>query len=67
MVEMLNFTLGMGDSIRFPAMCQHLDDLGFRPLHLCDPHPRPVDGALFHFDIVFARKDSPEFQFEGWR
>ena len=67
LVEMYNFTLGGGDEVRFPALCQTLDQLGFRPLHLCNLLNRPMDDALFQFDILFARKEAPEFQFEGWR
>lgn len=67
-VEVYNFNFGSTDCVlRFPGMCTYLDEVGFRPLYLCDPLHRPSDGALFQFDLLFVRKDAPEFNFEGWR
>lgn len=64
-VEVYNFTSG-SSRLRFPQMCQHLENCGFRPLYLSDPLDRPRDGALFQIDLFFAPADSPEFSYEGW-
>lgn len=66
-VEVYNFNFGSTDSfLRFPGMCTYLDELGFRPLYLYDLLHRQSDRALFQFDLLFVRKDAPEFDFEGW-
>lgn len=66
-IEVYNFNLGDPNCLRFPQMCELLEQRGFRPIYLCDPLARPKDGALFQFDLLFAKvESSPEFPFEGW-
>jgi len=60
-VETYNFTLCEG-CLRFYEMCVFLEEKGFRPIGLCGPLFRPKDGALWQFDLVFARANRKEFQ-----
>jgi FkbM family methyltransferase len=53
-IEAYAFRVGP-EAPRFFELCQHLDALGFRVLDLCDPLHRPLDGALWQMDLVFAR------------
>lgn len=64
-IEVYNFTINEG-ALRFPAMCQHLETIGFRPIGIADPMYRPADGLLWQFDCFFARSDRPEFRFESY-
>ena len=59
-VEVYNFTLCEG-ALRFSAMCDFLEQRGFRPLDLFDVIHRPHDGALWQFDMLLGRIDAPEF------
>jgi FkbM family methyltransferase len=51
-IESYNFDLGP-ETMRFPALCERLRALGFRPVDLVEPIHRPRDGALWQFDLVF--------------
>ena len=59
-VETYNFQL-TEDSLRFHEMCGHLEQLGFRPIDLCDPLHRPTDGAFWQLDLFFVPANRPEF------
>jgi FkbM family methyltransferase len=59
-IECYNFKLSP-ECLTFDALCAHMRALGFRPIDLFDPLHRPRDGALWQFDLVFARADRPEF------
>lgn len=59
-VEVYNFTLCEG-ALRFAAMCDYLEQRGFRPLDLFDVMHRPKDGVLWQFDLLLGRSDAAEF------
>lgn len=65
MIEVYNFKVHP-QSLHFSEMCSYLDQRGFRPMFLCDPLYRARDGALWQFDLIFARKERKEFEFGGW-
>lgn len=46
---------------RFPAMCLHLETLGFRCIDFAEPLYRSHDFALWQFDALFIPDTSPEF------
>ncbi len=58
-IEAYNYTLRPG-ALRFHELSQHLEATGFRCLDLVDQTYRP-DGALWQFDMFFARADAPEY------
>jgi FkbM family methyltransferase len=60
-IEVYNFTFG-GPAVPFWDICQHLLELGFRPLDVFDVLYREVDSAFWQFDLLFARSDLPLFQ-----
>jgi hypothetical protein len=60
-MEMYNFDL-TAHSRRFPQMCQHLEDLGFRCCDLADPMLREHDRAFWQMDMLFMRKDHDLFR-----
>jgi FkbM family methyltransferase len=59
-MECYNFRI-QPDSLLFDEMCRHMAGLGFRPVDLCDPLFRPVDGALWQMDLFFIRADHALF------
>lgn len=59
-VEVYNFQLHEG-CLRFWELCQWLNERGFAPIDLFDVLYRPKDGALWQFDLVFARINSLPF------
>lgn len=48
-------------SLRFPGLCQYLEDRGFRPYDMADPMLRTRDRTLWQMDLFFAREDAPFF------
>ena len=56
-VEVYTFTVAE-NSLKFDEIVTYLDGLGFRPVDLCDPLHRPLDNALWQFDLFFQRKES---------
>jgi hypothetical protein len=50
----------------FPELCLYLAERGFRCLDMFDPLYRPKDEALWQMDLVFARADRPEFQYNSY-
>jgi FkbM family methyltransferase len=53
----------MKDSFTFSQMCAYLDELGFRCIDAVDFLWRPYDSTLWQMDLVFIRKDRPEFTY----
>jgi FkbM family methyltransferase len=60
LIETYNFKI-QENSLRFWEMCALMEEKGFRPIDLMEPMFRPKDGALWQFDIFFARCDSSAF------
>jgi len=48
-------------------MCRYLGERGFRCIDLVDPLYRRRDDAFWQMDLVFIRKDRPEFSHQGYR
>ena len=65
-VETYNFNIA-DKSLRFPQICQYLEDKGFRCIDICDPLFREKDLALWQFDLFFIRSDHPIFSLNSWR
>jgi len=65
-VETYNFDL-TGNCLRFWEMCSFLESKGFLPIDLLDPMFRPKDAAFWQVDIVFAKRDRPEFLSNSYR
>lgn len=65
-MECYNFQFAEGQ-LRFPAMCDHLDHLGFRPIDIADPMYRPGDGAFWQADFVFSPSSNPLFAISTYR
>lgn len=63
-IEAYNFTLRPG-AVRFPELCRHLEERGFRCLDVVDPLRRS-DEALWQLDMFFARREAEEFQRDSW-
>ena len=66
MIEVYNFRLTAG-CLRFPQMCERMEELGFLPLDVVEPFRRPGDLALWQMDLVFARADEPLFSRKTYR
>lgn len=64
-VEVYNFNL-TSDSLRFPQLCQYLEDKGFQCIDMCDPMFREKDGSLWQFDLFFIPKEHPVFLDNSW-
>ena len=65
-VECYNFKISP-ECLLFREMCEYLDRLGFRCIDLADPLWRPLDQAFWQMDLIFIRKESPEFSYSGYR
>jgi FkbM family methyltransferase len=65
-IESYNFDLQPG-SLRFPDMCRYMEDRGFRCIDLVDVLHRPLDQALWQFDLFFAPGGRPEFKANSYR
>ncbi len=59
-IEVYNFHV-TGGSLLFFEMCETMRKLGFRPIDMCDPLWRPIDMALWQFDLFFIPSDRKEF------
>jgi FkbM family methyltransferase len=65
-VECYNFKISP-ECLLFYEMCEYLDQLGFRCIDLADPLWRPFDQAFWQMDLVFIRKERPEFSYTSYR
>lgn len=64
-VECYNFRISP-EALLFHEMCEYLDQLGFRCIDVADPLWRPYDQAFWQMDMIFVRKDRPEFSHVGY-
>lgn len=64
-MEVYNFNLNE-ISLRFPEMCLHLEELGFRCCDLVDPLLRPNDAFFWQTDMVFCRSTSKSFSHRSY-
>ncbi len=64
-MECYNFKIGP-DCLLFYEMCDYLGELGFRCIDLVDPLWRPYDHSLWQMDLIFVKKDRPEFSYLGY-
>jgi FkbM family methyltransferase len=64
-IEAYNFKIAP-EALLFPELCLYLAERGFRCLDMFDPLYRPKDEALWQMDLVFARADRPEFQYNSY-
>jgi FkbM family methyltransferase len=60
-IEAYNFHLGP-TGVPFWELCQFMLGLGFRPIDVFDILHRPLDHALWQFDLVFVRSNLSLFQ-----
>ncbi|MBI1881505.1 MAG: FkbM family methyltransferase [Chloroflexi bacterium] len=65
-MEVYNFNI-VPNSLRFHEMCAYMESQGFRCIDLCDPRHRPRDGALWQFDLFFARSENPIFASNNYK
>lgn len=64
LLEVYNFELSPG-AMRFAAMCDHMESLGFRCTDLVDPLRR-TDGVLWQMDLFFEPAGAPAFANTQW-
>jgi FkbM family methyltransferase len=64
-VETYNFNIAP-NSLRFPQMCQYLEDRGFRCIDMSEPMYRDFDQAFWQFDLFFVPKSYPGFENNRW-
>ena len=60
-IEVYNFKIAP-TAVRFPQLCQFMEDKGFRCVDIFDPMYRPKDRVFWQMDMVFMRADRPEFK-----
>ena len=65
-METYNFQL-TPTSLRFPEICAHMEQLGFRPVDIAEPMLRLYDKAFWQIDILFLKTDSDVFQYQHYR
>lgn len=65
-MECYNFNISP-ECLLFHEMCHHLAQLGFRCIDLFDTMNRPYDGAFWQMDMVFVKKDRPEFTYRQFQ
>jgi FkbM family methyltransferase len=65
-VECYNFRISP-ECLLFHEMCEYLGQLGFRCIDLADPLWRPYDQAFWQMDLIFIRKDDPEFAYSNYQ
>ena len=53
--------------LRFPEMCLHMGDLGFRCYDMVDPMLRVYDKAFWQMDLFFCRSDSKIFKYSQYK
>lgn len=65
-VECYNFKIAP-ECLLFYEMCEYLDARGFRCIDLVDPLWRPYDNAFWQMDLIFIKKDSPQFFYSNYQ
>jgi FkbM family methyltransferase len=65
-VECYNFKIS-SECLLFYEMCEYLGARGFRCIDLVDPLWRPYDNAFWQMDLIFIRKDSPQFLYSNYK
>ena len=65
-VECYNFKISP-ECLLFYEMCKYLDGKGFRCIDLADPLWRPYDNAFWQMDLIFIKKDSPQFSYSNYQ
>lgn len=65
-METYNFNINK-NSKRFHEMIFYMETLGFRCIDIVDIGARQKDGLLWQMDILFAKSDRPEFQYEKYK
>ncbi|MGH8130046.1 MAG: FkbM family methyltransferase [Steroidobacteraceae bacterium] len=61
-MECYNFRIAP-EALTFDEMCQFMGQRGFRCIDLVDPMHRPCDDSFWQMDLVFVRKNRPEFAY----
>lgn len=56
----------MPESLTFPQICSYLDNLGFRCIDVVDPVWRTYDDSFWQMDLIFIRKERPEFAYTAY-
>lgn len=64
-VETYNFNIA-SNSLRFPQLCQYLENKGFRCIDMCDPLYRDHDQAFWQVDFFFAPESYAGFARDSW-
>ncbi len=65
-IESYNFRIST-ECLLFYEMCEHLNTLGLRCVDLVDPLWRPYDSAFWQMDLIFIKKDSPQFLYSNYQ
>jgi FkbM family methyltransferase len=66
LVETYNFRLARETGLFFYEFCKMMDEKGFRCIDMLEPLHRPHDQLFWQVDLIFARKDRPEFAYTGY-
>lgn len=64
-VETYNFNIPP-HSLRFPQMCQYLEDRGFRCIDMSEPMYRDFDRAFWQVDLFFMPQSYAGFENNRW-
>ena len=64
-VECYNYRIAP-ECLTFDEMCRYLGERGFRCIDLVDPLHRPYDDSFWQMDLVFVRKNRPEFEYRHY-
>ena len=64
-MEVYNFNVSP-TALRFPAMCLHLEQRGFRCYGIVDPLWRKKDAAFWQMDMLFCRAEADVFRSETY-
>jgi FkbM family methyltransferase len=65
-MECYNFRIAP-ECLLFFEMCDYLDGLGFRCIDVIDLMHRPYDQSFWQMDMMFIRKNRPEFLYRSYR
>lgn len=65
-VECYNFKISP-ECLLFYEMCEYLEAVGLRCIDLADPLWRPYDNAFWQMDMIFIKKNSPQFSYSDYK